>query len=257
MTNSIQRFSSRVENYIKSRPGYPRRIVNLLRNECSLNTNSVVADIGSGTGFLSEIFLRNGNWVYGVEPNEGMRGAAERLLARYRQFVSVNGTAEETGLDSDSVDFVTAGQAFHWFDWHKARTEFVRVLKPSGWVVLIWNERKLDSTPFLRDYEALLVRFGTDYQQVRHENVVKGIGQFFRPEKYSFARFDNRQKFDLEGLQNRLFSASYTPEPGDHNFKPMLHLLTELFEKHSRNGVVTIEYNTTVYYGRLVPPPSA
>ena len=257
MTNTIQRFSSRVENYIRFRPDYPPRVLLLLRNECHLKPDSAVADIGSGTGILSEIFLKNGNRVYGVEPNQGMREAAEDLLRKYRQFVSVDGTAENTGLDPESVDLVTAGQAFHWFDRQKARAEFERILKPGGWVALIWNERRLDSTPFLRDYEALLLRYGTDYQEVRHEHVVSSISQFFRPGKYSFVRFDNRQKFDFEGLKGRLFSASYTPEPGNPKFEPMLATLTDLFEKYSRNGQVEIEYDTKVYYGQFPPPQTA
>jgi len=253
MTDTVNRFSSRVDNYIKFRPGYPQRIINLLRNECAFTTDAVVADIGSGTGILSELFLKNGNRVYGVEPNALMRGAAEQLLQRYRQFRSIDGTAEQTGLEPSSIDFVTAGQAFHWFDWQKARSEFVRILRPEGWAVLVWNERRLDSTPFLRDYEALLVHYGTDYQQVRHENVVRSIGQFFRPAKYSFVRFDNRQKLDFEGLKGRVFSASYTPEPGHPNYHAMLKSLSDIFERHQKNGTVAFEYDSTVYYGQLAP----
>lgn len=257
MTNPIKRFSSRVENYVLFRPDYPPRVLLLLRNECRLKPDWAVADIGSGTGILSEMFLKNGNRVYGVEPNEQMRDAAEQLLKKYRQFVSTAGSAEESGLAPQSVDLITAGQAFHWFDRQKAKIEFARILKPGGWVALIWNERRLDTTPFLRDYEALLLRYGTDYQEVRHENIVASISQFFRPAKYSFVRFDNRQKFDFEGLKGRLLSASYTPEPGHPDFELMLASLTHIFEEHSRNGQVEIEYDTTVYYGQFVPPSAS
>lgn len=250
MTNSVQRFSTRVENYIRFRPGYPPEIVNLLKRDCRLTPDSVIADVGCGTGMLSEIFLKNGNRVFGIEPNENMRAAAERLLASYEKFVSVDGSAEQTTLDTAAVDFVTAGQAFHWFDPQKSRNEFSRILKPEGWVVLIWNQRRLDTTPFLRDYEELLLRYGTDYQNVRHEIVTAKIGSFFTPD-YKFARFDNLQTFDLEGLKGRVFSASYTPEPGHPNFEPMLKALASVFAKHERNGVVEFEYDTTVYYGQL------
>lgn len=256
MTNTIHRFSSRVENYIRFRPGYPPQILDLLRKECGFGADSVVADVGSGTGKLSELFLENGSRVIGVEPNETMRAAAERLLSSYDRFVSVNGAAEDTTLAASSVDFVTAGQAFHWFDRKKARSEFARILKPKGWAVLIWNQRRLDSTPFLRDCEALLLRYGTDYQKVRHENVTGEVGPFFDPESYTFAHFDNVQQFDLEGLKGRVFSASYTPEPGNPNFEPMLHSLAEIFSKHAHNGVVEFEYDTTVYYGHLHPHTS-
>ncbi|HYN24061.1 MAG TPA: class I SAM-dependent methyltransferase, partial [Pyrinomonadaceae bacterium] len=161
MVDSISRFTTRVENYAKFRPTYPPSIIDLLRADCGLTEASVIADVGSGTGILSELFLKNGNTVYGVEPNAQMRTAAESLLSDYRRFNSIDGTAESTNLKSDSIDFVTAAQAFHWFEPKKTRAEFARILKPGGWVALIWNERRLDSTPLLRAYEQLLLRYGT------------------------------------------------------------------------------------------------
>ena len=148
--NSQERFSDRVENY-KYRPGYPDQIIISLTQDFGLNQSSAVADIGSGTGILSELFLRNNNKVFAVEPNDAMRQAGERLLSGYTNFTTVSGTAEETTLASSSVDFVTAGQAFHWFDPQNSRREFRRILKPHGRVVLIWNDRRVDSNSFLQD----------------------------------------------------------------------------------------------------------
>jgi ubiquinone/menaquinone biosynthesis C-methylase UbiE len=132
MIDSTKRFSSRVENYIKYRPGYPPAMLDLLKEKCGLTGGSMVADIGSGTGILTELFLRNGNQVIGVEPNREMREAAERLLGKDPKFTSVSGTAESTTLKDQSVDFIAASQAFHWFDREQARREFLRVLKPGG-----------------------------------------------------------------------------------------------------------------------------
>ena len=165
MLSPTVRFSTRVENYVRYRPGYPDAVLAWLRAECDLTPAAVVADIGSGTGKLAELFLRNGNRVFGVEPNREMREAGEGMLAGFPNFVSVDGAAEATTLPAASVDFVTAGQAFHWFDRQTARREFARILKPGGWVVLVWNERRSDS-PFLRDYEALLREFASEYEQV-------------------------------------------------------------------------------------------
>ena len=162
-----QRFSNRVADYVRYRPSYPPALLDRLRSECGLRAESVIADIGSGTGLLSELFLKNGNRVFGVEPNEAMRLAGEEYLASYDGFVSVNGSAEATTLDDASVNFVTAGQAFHWFDQNAARAEFLRILKPAGWVVVIWNERLTDASPFVREYEDLLRKFGTDYASVK------------------------------------------------------------------------------------------
>src|SRR3712207_3362726 len=167
-----RRFSNRVEDYIKYRPDYPRALVALLEDECGLTRESVVADVGSGTGILSELFLREGVRVYGVEPNREMREAGEELLAAYENFASVDGRAEATTLADDSVDFVTAGQAFHWFDTAAARREFRRILKDDGWAVLVWNDRRTEGTPLLAEYERLLLEYGTDYKEVDRKSVV-------------------------------------------------------------------------------------
>src|SRR5215470_11011072 len=156
-SNSTQRFSSRVDNYVLYRPGYPPEVLETLQRDCGLTSSSVVADVGSGTGLLTKVFLDNGNSVFAVEPNQDMREAGERSLGGYPRFTSVDGTAEATTLASHTVDLVTAGQAAHWFDLAKARAEFARILKPKGWAVLVWNERKTASTPFLVEYENLLV----------------------------------------------------------------------------------------------------
>ena len=249
--DTVKRFSSRAENYARYRPSYPASVSDVLQSDCGLKETSIVADVGSGTGILSELFLKNGNTVFGVEPNAEMRLSAERLLQGFRNFVSVAATAEATTLESAGIDFITAGQAFHWFDREKARREFARILKPGGWVVLIWNERRLDSTPFLREYENLLLRYGTDYAKVRHENVSGEIAQFFAPETFQLKNFENVQHFDFESLKGRTRSASYTPEPDDPNFEPMFAKLEELFNAHKLDGMVTFEYETRVYYGHL------
>jgi len=251
MTDTVARFSNRVDNYAKYRPGYAPGVLDILKTECGLTPTSIVADVGSGTGILSELLLRNGNQVFGVEPNAAMREAAERLLKEFPNFVSIDATAEATTLAASSIDLVTAAQAFHWFDREKARAEFARILRPGAWIALIWNERRLDSTAFLRDYERLLLRFGTDYEKVRHENVAGEIGQFFAPANFEMKSLDNVQHFDLESLKGRTRSASYTPEPGDPNFAPLFAKLEELFRTHQRDGIIDFEYNTRVYYGRL------
>ncbi|OLE56991.1 MAG: methyltransferase [Chloroflexi bacterium 13_1_20CM_2_59_7] len=246
-----QRFSSRVENYVRYRPGYPPEVLELLKRECGLKPDSVIADIASGTGILTRMLLENGNRVFGVEPNPDMRKAGEELLARYPGFASVAGTAEATTLADHSVDIITAAQAAHWFDREKARREFAGILKPGGWVVLLWNERRTDSTPFLRDYEKLLLTHGTDYQDVRHEHTAVALAAFFAPSLFEARVFENRQEFDYPALEGRLLSSSYTPQSGHSNYEPMLHELRRIFDEHQVESRVSFEYNTRVYYGRL------
>src|ERR1700733_12890817 len=156
-SNATSRFSDRVDNYIRYRPGYPPQVLETLKLECGLKPEHPIADIASGTGIWTRLLLENGNNVIGVEPNAEMRQAAERLLTVFPNFTRVAATAESTALPNHSLDFVTAAQAAHWFNRQQARQEFVRILKPSGWLVLLWNERLTDSTPFLRDYEQLLL----------------------------------------------------------------------------------------------------
>ena len=225
----------------------------MLARECGLKPASVVADVGSGTGILSELLLRNANLVYGVEPNREMREAGERLLSAYRHFVSVEGRAEATTLPDASVDFVTAGQSFHWFERDAARREFGRILRPGGWVVLIWNDWSTERSPFLRDYERMLIDFGTDYCEVsnRYESEDDLIRPFFSPGEIHLKTFGNQQVFDFEGLKGRLLSSSFVPEPDHPNFAPMIERLASIFERHARDGRVAFDYDTKVYYGRL------
>src|SRR5271166_831925 len=173
--DATQRFSSRVDNYVRYRPGYPTEVLELLKNECGLTSDSVIADIASGTGIFTRMLIENGNHVFGVEPNDDMRRAGEQFLRSYSGFSSIAGMAEATTLPGHSVDMVTAAQAAHWFDREKARREFVRICRPGGWTVLLWNERRTSSTPFLRAYEQLLVQYGTDYQDVRSERTTEQI----------------------------------------------------------------------------------
>jgi SAM-dependent methyltransferase len=250
-SNATSRFSDRVENYVRYRPGYPAEALQALKDECGLRPDHVVADLASGTGIWTRMLLENGNPVFAVEPNPEMRQAGERLLAAFPRFTSVAGTAESTTLLDASVDFVTAAQAAHWFDRPRARREFLRILKPAGWLVLLWNERLTDSTPFLRAYEDLLLNFGTDYEDVRHERTTDAVNEFFDPAPYLERVFATRQEFDYEGLEGRLLSSSYAPGPGHPKHAPMLRELQRIFEQHAAAWRVAFEYKTRVYFGRL------
>ncbi len=251
MTDPRQRFSSRADIYARYRPGYPSEILKLLQQECGLTPYSVVADIGSGTGILAQMFCAYGNRVYGVEPNQEMRQIAESLLRKYPNFTSVVGTAEATSLPEACADFVTAGQAFHWFERAPTRAEFLRILRPGGWVVLVWNERRLTSTPFMAAYEKLLLTYGIDYTQVRHDRTTPTLGPFFAPGENRYRAFANQQVLDFDGLKGRLVSSSFMPQEGHPCYDGMIAALGGLFAAHQVNGHVTLEYETKVFYGRL------
>jgi SAM-dependent methyltransferase len=247
-----KRFSDRARFYNKYRPSYPKEIIGLLRVECGLNPSSVIADIGSGTGILSEMFLRNGNLVFAVEPNKEMRKVAEDLLDEYPRFKSINGTSESITLEGHSVDFITVGHAFHWFDAGKTKLEFLRILKPGGWVVIIWNNRRTSTTPFLTAFEDLLRNYGTDYKEVDPVYFdYQSLSGFFGENGYSIKLFENFQVFDFEGLKGRLLSMSFAPMEGHPNYEPMMDELERIFRRHQKDGKVIFEYDTRVYLGQM------
>ena len=250
--DSKQRFSNRVADYVRYRPGYPAALLDLLSAECALRPEHVIADFGSGTGLLSKLFLENGNRVLGVEPNTEMREAGEEYLRSFNNFVSVNASAEASSLGDASVDFVTAGQAFHWFEPNAARREFVRILKNGGWVVIVWNDRRMEETQFGRDYEDLLVRFGTDYTRVKDAYPeIEHIRSFFGESTFVERDLPNEQLFDWDGLRGRLRSSSYAPTEGHTNFAPMMAELERIYRASAVNGVVRMQYFTRIYFGRL------
>jgi SAM-dependent methyltransferase len=246
-----QRFSDRVENYIRYRPRYPDTLLPLLQRELNLRPEHVIADVGCGPGISSQPFLRNGNKVYGVEPNDAMRLAAQKLLAEYPKFHPFKGTAEATTLPDHWIDFITAMQAFHWFDREKARQEFLRILKPAGCIVIIWNSRKKGASPFLEAYEEMLQQFATDYSTVRHENIDEGALRTFLGPTFTHHRLENQQIFDFEALKGRLLSSSYVPPEAHPNHDPMLRELRRIFDRFQQDGTVVFAYDTDVYWGNL------
>jgi SAM-dependent methyltransferase len=249
---TTERFSDRVKNYVKYRPAYPASVVERLRELNVLKNNSIVADIGSGTGISSQMFLQNGYEVFGVEPNKEMREAAEVFLKDENKFHSVDASAENITLENNSVDMVLAGQAFHWFDMKKSRTEFKRILKPEGNVVLMWNDRRTDSTDFLKAYEDVLQMFGTDYKKVNHKNIDEKIfNKFWGDDKWNSFTVENFQDFDFEGLKGRLFSSSYVPAEDHPDSAFLISVLKKVFTRYQENGTVKFEYDTRVFYGQL------
>lgn len=248
---SKQRFSHTVEYYVKYRPHYPEALIEILKKQGGLESGSVVADIGSGTGIFTKLLLENGCRVFAVEPNGEMQKAALMYLSDYDAITHVKASAENTTLSDHSVDIITVAQAFHWFSPLVVKKEFKRILKPNGFLVLLWNLREATSD-FMQAYEALLQTFGTDYKAVCAEGLSEAAVQdFFLPGKVDIQVLPNEQVVDWEGFRGRLLSTSYVPKPGAENFNAMLDQAEKIFHQYQRLGKVRFIYQTKLYIGKL------
>jgi len=250
MTKHVARFTGRVEEYAKYRPGYPEQILSLLENKIGFDESKDFADVGCGTGRLSRLFLTNGNLVFGVEPNKEMRLMSEKLLSKFINFISVDGTAEVTKLATNSVDVISVGQAFHWFDLKKTKKEFKRVLRKDGHVVIVWNERT-NSSQVMKAVNKILKSLNQEHEEAEKNLVDKNLlSTFYGVEKVGSSSIPNYQMLDLAGLKGRIQSISYMPESGIEH-KRVMDEIKDVFEKHNNGGMVKIEYTTRVYYGEL------
>ena len=252
MSDSYERYSRVVENYIRYRPRYPHSIIDLLQAECELSPDSIIADIGSGTGLLSQVLLKNGNPVFAVEPNQEMREAARDLLAEYQTLTSVDGTAEASNLASDSVDMITVAQAFHWFDRETCRPEFLRILKPGGYLVLVWNLFRADGSDFMKDFEAFWLDYVNPGEMFHSRQRPAYVDEFYKAVPVQEIGLDNFQVCDFDAFQGRILSASRAVKEDDERYPQMLEALKSLFDKHQVDARVTIPYDTQVIYGKLL-----
>lgn len=248
--DSTSRFTDRVSDYVRYRPGYPAVLVDFLHSDGGVAPGARIADIGSGTGISTKLFLDAGHPVIAIEPNDAMRNAAEQWLRDREGFRSQSGTAEATGLPDACVDLVTAAQAFHWFNSAAAREEFARILRPNGRIALFWNTRRLAGSPFLAGYEVILQKYGTDYSKVTESySTDEAMQEWFGDGLLAIGRFDNVQYLDYESLQGRLMSSSYAPRAGHPNHEPMVEALRELFDGTAHEGKVAFAYDTRVFVG--------
>lgn len=246
--DNTKRFSDRVDNYVKYRPSYPDGVVDFIARDGRLSVGSAVADIGSGTGILTEMLLKKGFTAFAVEPNGEMRREAESRLGKYPSFVSVTGSAEGISLGAKSVDCITVAQAFHWFDRTSAAREFERILKDARRVYLIWNKRVSD-TDFMREYESILKKNVPEYSEVSHNNVTPEMIRDFIPEDHALTKFENNQSYGWDALIGRLQSSSYTPKRETAEYRALEEKIRDAFDRHSENGMVAFNYVTEVYSG--------
>ncbi len=242
----LERFSDRVQNYVKYRPSYPGVIVDFFESQLGLQKTMMIADVGSGTGLFSELLLKEDYKVFCVEPNAEMRHYAELTLSRYPGFSSIDGRAEETRLPDHAIDFITVIQSFHWMNPTETKVEFRRILKSNGKIIIAWILAK-QNTPFLHEYEEIRKTFGIDYKAVEraNENI---LIDFYDPHAIGKKIFHHSRSLDFENLKGQLISASFIPLPGHPKYENMITELTRIYKKYQYNGFVTMEYEIPVFW---------
>ncbi|MGN6513839.1 MAG: class I SAM-dependent methyltransferase [Lysobacteraceae bacterium] len=244
-----ERFGDRAAEYARHRPGYPAALGAWLR-QTGIGPGPV-ADIGAGTGQSARLWRGLGRDVVAIEPNDAMRAAGEAALAdagvAWRK-----ATAEDTTLDAASVGVVSTAQAFHWFDRDRVRAEWRRILRPGGSVVVFWNQRATQRSPFAAAIEALMAEWGRDYAAVAARKPDEAaMRAWFDGGLRAAACFPHVQRLDRAGLRGRLLSSSAMPRPGQPGHAGMLAALDALFDRHAVGGTVALDYDTRAFAGTL------
>ena len=276
-SDNRERFSGKAGLYSAGRPSYAEGFLQELRSLYGFGGDTVVADIGSGTGKLTKQLLQLGCRVFGVEPNEDMRRAAEADLAGYPGFGSIKGDASHTTLPDRSVDAVTVAQAFHWFPVDEFRQECLRICRPGGRIFLIWNQRDM-SSPLVQDLHRLYTRYGKDFtgfnQGLTEDD--ERIRRFFRadepsgdrnpcydrkeypnPLTYDREEYPNPLTYDREGFRIRCLSSSHSPKSGEGNYEAYMREVDRIFDEYAEDGRLHMPNRTTVYSGEIGDGPLA
>ena len=246
--NPTQRFTARAKLYSKARPNYPQPALDYIMVHCHLDKDSAVADLGAGTGISARAMATQGCTVTAVEPNESMLNEALAHTEQRNAITYIKATAENSTLPDAAYDAVISAQAFHWFNPDLALAEFQRILKPGGWVVLIWNERDEKDT-FTLEYGNLLRTLpDTASVEVPRGTAGQALLDSDLFQEKSKCDFQNAQVLNLDLFLGRAFSASYAPDPDSPEALVFEDKLREVFNRFaSKDAEVTMRYVCSVY----------
>lgn len=250
-----EKFTGKAEIYKKYRSSYPKDLIDYLYSEIGLCKDSVIADIGSGTGKFSRLLLEKGSHVFCVEPNDDMRRIAENDLGDtngFRNYISINAPAENTGLKEGSIDFVTSAQAFHWFDIGLFKSECRRILKNDGKVILVWNIRDYESELIKKDH-ILRKKYCLSTRGLGKIDIPEDIGSFFSNKTYEERTFRNDLIIDRETYIGMNLSRSYSPseDKNPDEYQGFVKELGELFDEYNINGTINFPQFTKSYIGKI------
>lgn len=246
-------FTGKANNYAKYRPTYSREFIEYLYSDVGFKKESVIADIGSGTGILSELLLERSETVYCIEPNDDMMSIAKNVLENYKGFKPINAPAENTTLVNNSIDFITVAQAFHWFDTDQFKHECIKILKERGKVILIWNRMDMQ-TDIVLENEKINRELGSNFKGF-HNGINpddnRALGTFFKNGKYERRQFDNDLIFAMDNFIGRNISSSHAPKEGDENYNSYISALKSLFDAYSVDDLLCIKNYTICYIGEV------
>lgn len=239
-------FSGKQQYYDDFRPSYPAEAIDFIRKR--IGENAVVADIGSGTGKLAALLAGHASRLYAVEPNADMRRILRHRTAELPQVHLIAATAESLPLPNHSVDVITVGEAYHWFDNEQTRAEFRRILKPGGHVFLLWN--RFVHNAFYDEMLAVQQAYSTapsPRQRTRDDRA----DALFGPGQWEQRTFAHTLQQTFEQFYGGMSSASSAPEAGTVSGNAYRAAVQALFDRHAARGRVATHVETVCYAGTL------
>lgn len=244
-----ERFSTKA-HYYHYRPDYPHGIIEKLMEDINFSPGFVVADIGAGTGKLTKLFVDNGNKVFAVEPNKEMLTIADDLFKHRNNYHSVNTCAEDTNLRSESIDLISVGQALHWFDFNKAKREFLRILKKPGFALVTGNRPVFVDKKLAEEINTLTGKFCyKTYKRIDFE--VIDYDEIFKPFKTKAVIITRKIQKPVSDIIKGTLSCSFSPDEGHKDFTEFVDALRSILMKYAFNNMVRVNIETKMTYGRM------
>lgn len=242
-------FSKKAEKYAKYRWDYAPQAIEAIFETAGLSEDSVVADIGAGTGMLTRHFAGRVARVYAIEPNQDMRVVAERELASHPSVQVIDGAAEATTLPGHIFDLITVAQAIHWFDTGPAIAEMIRILKPGGWLAILRNITSDDEREVALS-KIVAEELGAGYSAVYPASRKKPVESYFGSGAYQMLTFDFQLRQDWPAFIGVMSTVSYMPPTTDPRFSRIESKVKEYFDHHSQDGYLAVHGETEVLIGQ-------
>lgn len=254
MNEIYKLFDNKAVLYAANRPSYSPHVLKYLQKDLGLAPTALGADIGCGTGQLTKILAGYFNLLYAVEPNESMMAECQKCLCGCKNVHYIHRCAESTGIIDHTLDYITVAQAFHLFHNTETLQELKRILKPNGYLIIIYNMKNHSSNLFLKNEEVLL-KYCPLYKRNFHsmEFKTESFADCFTEDSYQYRQFsnDNTEYLDCDTFINRTLSASYAIPIENPSFPVFVKELEKVFTKFSVNQKIKMELSTVIYSGHL------